>query len=122
MAAFNLTVEDSSPLISYSPAGSWIDTPAGDALAASYSGSSFHTTSTLGATATINFNGTGISIFGGHRPNYGTFSLVVDEQLVTTGTAENTIASTHQLLGTISGLTNGPHTAIYKHQRTAYRC
>ncbi|KAF8813846.1 hypothetical protein BYT27DRAFT_7180614 [Phlegmacium glaucopus] len=113
MASFNLTVEDSSPLITYSPAGSWIDTPADDVLATSYSGGSFHTTTTQGANATINFNGTGMWIFGGQRPNYGTFSFIVDEEFVTTGTAESTVPSTQQLLCAVSGLTNGPHTAVF---------
>jgi len=116
MASFNLTVEDSSPLITYSPAGSWIDTPTNDPFAVFYSGGSLHTTTTQGATATINFNGTGISIFGGHRPNYGTFSLIVDGQLVTNGSAESTVPSTvatRQLLGTVSGLINGPHNAVF---------
>ena len=57
--------------------------------------------------------GTGISIFGGNRPNYGTFSLAVDGQLVVTGTARSTVLSTRQLLGTVSGLINGPHTAVF---------
>ncbi|KAF8801427.1 hypothetical protein BYT27DRAFT_7341929 [Phlegmacium glaucopus] len=113
MAPFKLAVEDSSPLITYSPAGSWIDTPAGDVLATSYSGGSFHTTTTQGANATINFNGTGISIFGGQRPNYGTFSFTVDGRLVTSGTAESTVPSTRQLLCSVFGLINGPHTAVF---------
>ncbi|KAF8160756.1 hypothetical protein B0H34DRAFT_697962 [Crassisporium funariophilum] len=112
MASFNVTVEDSSPMISYSPAGSWIDTPADDTLAASYSGGTFHTTAAQGATATIAFNGTGLSIFGGHRSNYGTYSIAVDGQTITSGSAESADSSVQQLLGTVSGLPDGPHTAV----------
>lgn len=57
--------------------------------------------------------GTGISIFGGNRPNYGTFSLVVDGQLLVVGTAKSTVPSAPELLGTVSGLSNGPHTAVF---------
>ncbi|KAE9411216.1 hypothetical protein BT96DRAFT_982989 [Gymnopus androsaceus JB14] len=100
MASFNLTVEDSSPLISYLPAGAW-----------SYSGSSYHITSTQGATATIAFNGTGLTIFGGHRTNYGTYQISVDGKVVASESSagQNTVL---QVMGTASGLSNGQHTAI----------
>ncbi|KAF9478820.1 hypothetical protein BDN70DRAFT_879533 [Pholiota conissans] len=109
---FNITVEDSSPLITYFPAGSWIDTPTNDQLASSYSGSSYHTTNAQGATATIAFNGTGVWIFGGHRPNYGTYSIMVDGQTVVSGSSQANNASGNQLLGSASGLPYGFHTAI----------
>jgi len=112
MASFNLTVEDSSPLISYSPAGSWNDTPSGDPLASSYSGGSYHTTSTNGATATITFTGTAFSVYGGRRPNYGTYSVTVDGRPITSSTAQSNDASARQLLATAVGLPYGPHTAV----------
>lgn len=79
-ACFLPTAEDSTPLISYGPAGAWTDTPNGDtfaqvvpsqndvrmswlakwilvAMIQSYSSQSWHTTATQGATATISFNG-----------------------------------------------------------------
>ncbi|GLB37654.1 hypothetical protein LshimejAT787_0407050 [Lyophyllum shimeji] len=112
MASFDLKVEDSSPLISYEPSSAWIDTPS-DALAASYSGRSLHTTSVQGATATMQFNGTGISIFGGRRSNYGTFTISVDGQTITTGDASSAQDSANQLLGSASGLVDGPHTAVF---------
>ncbi|KAF5380463.1 hypothetical protein D9615_004624 [Tricholomella constricta] len=112
MAFFDLKVEDSSPLISYAPDGVWTDTPSTDALVASYSGRSLHTTSAQGATATINFNGTGISVFGGRRSNYGTFTISVDGQTIASGSANSAQDSVNQLLGSASGLVNGPHTAV----------
>ncbi|KAF8070671.1 hypothetical protein FPV67DRAFT_1035931 [Lyophyllum atratum] len=112
MASFDLKVEDSSPLISYAPDGAWTDTPSTDALVASYSGRSLHTTSAQGATATINFNGTGISIFGGRRSNYGTFTISVDGQTITTGDAKSAQDTANQLLGSASSLIDGPHTAV----------
>ncbi|KAF8197847.1 hypothetical protein BJ912DRAFT_1076102 [Pholiota molesta] len=114
MAAFqfNMTVEDSSPLITYSPAGSWIDTPTNDPLASTYSGASYHTTDAQGAIATIAFNGTGLSIFGGRRPNYGTYSITVDGQVITSGSSQANVASGNQLLGSASGLVYGSHTVV----------
>ncbi|KIK67160.1 hypothetical protein GYMLUDRAFT_81752 [Collybiopsis luxurians FD-317 M1] len=111
MASFNLTVEDSSPLISYSPPGAWSDSSSNDTLISSYSGSSYHTTSTQGAAANISFNGTGITIFGGHRQNYGTYQISVDGQNVATESSAGQDAF-QQVLGTASGLNDGPHTAV----------
>lgn len=111
MASFNLTVEDSSPLISYSPAGAWVDSPSNDTLISSYSGSSYHITSTQGATATIAFNGTGLTIFGGHRTNYGTYQISVDGKVIASESSagQNTVL---QVMGMASGLSNGQHTAV----------
>jgi hypothetical protein len=113
MASFNLTVEDSSPLITYAPGGSWIDTPSNDPLAPSYSGGSYHISSTQGATATINFNGTGLSIFGAHRSNYGTYSISIDGQEIETATAQANNNATRQVLGSTSGLSYSSHTAVF---------
>ncbi|KAH7874559.1 uncharacterized protein C8R40DRAFT_1106945 [Lentinula edodes] len=112
MASFNLTVEDSSPLISYSPAGAWSDSPANDTLLSSYSGSSYHITSTQGATATITFTGIGITIFGGHRQNYGTYQISVDGQTVVASESSAGQDVFQQVLGTVSGLSNEKHTAV----------
>ncbi|PPQ87445.1 hypothetical protein CVT25_008181 [Psilocybe cyanescens] len=112
MASFNMTVEDSSPLITYAPAASWTDTPSNDPLASSYSGGSYHTSAVQGATATISFTGTGLAIFGGHRSNYGTYSISVDGQTISSGNAQSSDSSTQQLLGSASGLPYGSHTAV----------
>ncbi|KAJ3891065.1 hypothetical protein GG344DRAFT_25896, partial [Lentinula edodes] len=104
--------EDSSPLISYSPAGAWSDSPANDTLLSSYSGSSYHITSTQGATATITFTGIGITIFGGHRQNYGTYQISVDGQTVVASESSAGQDVFQQVLGTVSGLSNEKHTAV----------
>lgn len=112
MASFNLTVEDSSPLIAYSPAGSWVDSPIDDPIATTYSGGSYHVSTAPGATATITFTGTGLSIFGGHRSNYGTYSISLDGQTISSGSSQSNDLSTRQLLGSASGLPYGSHTAV----------
>lgn len=112
MASLNLTVEDGSPLIFYNPVGAWIDSPNDDSSLPNYSGASLHTTSTEGATATISFHGTGLSIYGGHRPSYGTYTVSLDGQRLSKGNASDIQASTRRLLATASGLSNGNHTAV----------
>lgn len=96
----------------------------------SYSGQSLHTSFAQGATATINFNGeqiysrlackttesakgTGIWLFGGRRPIYGTYTIAVDGLTTTNGTAASADPVFNQLLGGASGLENGPHTLVF---------
>jgi len=110
--AMNLTIDDSSPLILYGPSGAWQDASSNDTAGLSYFGNSLHSTTAPGATATINFNGTGISIYGGHRPEYGTYTLSVDGTTVASGTATGVGIEVQQVLGSASGLANGPHTAV----------
>ncbi|TFK44346.1 hypothetical protein BDQ12DRAFT_672823 [Crucibulum laeve] len=113
MASFSISVEDSSPIIAYAPAGAWTDTPiANDPLVASYSGKTFHTTSTQGATATLNFNGTGVTIIGAQRPNYGTPTLLVDGKEVSKCISSGPTAVAQQTLCSATGLPYGPHTAV----------
>lgn len=112
MAAFNVSADDSSPLISYSPAGAWTDSPVNDQNAQSYSQKTWHTVSSQGASATVQFNGTGVWFFGATRPDYGTYNISVDGQSVS-GNAQAQTASFQQLLGGQSSLANGPHTAVF---------
>ena len=107
------SVDDSSPLLTYT--GPWLDTPANDTLAANYTDGSLRTTSTPGAKVTLQFNGTGVWFFGGHRPNYGSYVLLVDGSTVGTGSARSATPSIPQanqpLIGS-ANLSMGPHTAV----------
>jgi len=87
-------------------------------------------TSTNGATASIAFNGayspsprqkkktdlvykgTAFSIFGGHRSNYGAYTVTLDGVLITSGTSQRDNPSVRQLLGTASRLPYGLHTVV----------
>ncbi|TFY60552.1 hypothetical protein EVJ58_g5079 [Rhodofomes roseus] len=110
MAAFNVTLDDSSPLITYSPSNAWTDTPANDTTASLYFDSSLHTTSTKGATASFAFNGTGVWLYGGLRSNYGSYQLSVDGSKVASGSAKSTTTQLKRILGGTSGLRMGEHT------------
>ncbi|KAH9176352.1 hypothetical protein EDB89DRAFT_1846422, partial [Lactarius sanguifluus] len=102
--------DDSSPLISYSPAGAWTDSPVNDQNAQVRK--TWHTVSSQGASATVQFNGTGVWFFGAKMPGYGTYNISVDGQSVS-GNAQAQTASFQQLLGGQSSLANGPHTAVF---------
>ncbi|TFK54509.1 hypothetical protein OE88DRAFT_1733160 [Heliocybe sulcata] len=112
MASFNVSLEDSSPLISYAPVGAWTDSPENDPLVQSYSASSFHTTSVPSATATITFNGTGIWVFGAQRPDYGSYTLAIDGQTTSNGDANAQTPTFRQALAGASNLPMGTHTAV----------
>jgi len=105
--AFNVSVQDSSPLISYSPAGAWQDTST-----SSHSGSSFHLTSTQGASLSFSFNGTGIWLYGGRRPTYGSYTLSIDGQSVLTESARSSSIESQQILGGITSLPMGLHEVV----------
>ena len=107
---FLFTVDDSSPLISYT--GSWLDTPANDPLVANYTGASFHTTNAAASIATLKFNGTGVWFYGAHRPEYGNYSITVDGQTVANGTTSSSTPVFDQLLGASLNLSMGEHTAV----------
>ncbi|KAL1680337.1 hypothetical protein EV122DRAFT_262346 [Schizophyllum commune] len=107
-STLSLSVEDSSPLISYNPEGAWKD---GDESAAEpYSGQSFHYTAYKNASAAVTFNGTGISIYGANGPDYGPYTIYVDNVLVGAGNGKAYSTQTKALLGTVSDLDQGEHT------------
>ncbi|KAH8828268.1 hypothetical protein DL96DRAFT_1602491 [Flagelloscypha sp. PMI_526] len=118
MAELKLAVEDSSSLIHYDPAGAWTN-PSDDPLSQSYSGQSFHSSSVQGATATIKFNGTGINIFAANRPNYGSFQLKVDGNVISQGQAASSQPEFNKLIASSTGLSNGPHEAILENTSQA---
>lgn len=103
-------VHNSSPLISYTSA--WVDTPIGDIYAANYSGAAFHTTNSSGASVMFKFNGTGVWLYGAHRPGYGNYSVFVDGAQVFNGSAASPNPVFDQFLGGSANLTMGEHTAV----------
>ncbi|KAF9462287.1 hypothetical protein BDZ94DRAFT_1309760 [Collybia nuda] len=80
MPSLTVTIEDNSPIISYSTgwrAGHSSD----DKLANMYSQSSFTVTNVAGASASFSFNGTMIEIYGAKRGNHGLFQVKLDDVL-----------------------------------------
>ncbi|KAF9050294.1 hypothetical protein BJ165DRAFT_1402045 [Panaeolus papilionaceus] len=76
------TIEDTSPLIVYSGEGGYNDWKAGtskdDSALDRYSQSSYTVTSTVNASASFFFYGTGVQIFGSKRPTHGDYQITVD--------------------------------------------
>ncbi|KAF9452734.1 hypothetical protein P691DRAFT_756120 [Macrolepiota fuliginosa MF-IS2] len=111
MATKTILVEDCSPMIEYAPPEAWQDTLANDTLATSYSGGSYHVTSTQGASATFQFRGTGFAITGGRRPGYGPFSVTLDgQQLYNGNPLSDSLVKNN--LASVSGLSNDNHTVV----------
>jgi len=107
LTAFNISLEDSSPLIHYDPVSAWTDSPQN---ASSYSGSSFHSTTAHGASLSFSFNGTGVWLYGAHQPNYGAYNVSVDGKVVAQHDASSSSAAFQQVLGAVSDLEMGSHT------------
>ncbi|KAL4254248.1 hypothetical protein ABKN59_002884 [Abortiporus biennis] len=101
-AAFNVSLDDSSPLISYSPLGAWIDTPNGQGQG--YFDKSLHTTTHQGATASFNFSGTGFWIYGGLSPDYGRYTVTLDGSPVANLSAFASTLTPQKLLYGTGGL------------------
>ncbi|KAJ3984208.1 hypothetical protein F5890DRAFT_67497 [Lentinula detonsa] len=80
MFLLNTTIDDSSPLISYEPVGEWnsYGTVSSEVNITGYYKNSYTSTWTQNAFATLQFNGSSISIYGGRRKTYGNFTVTLD--------------------------------------------
>ncbi|OSC97450.1 hypothetical protein PYCCODRAFT_1138206 [Trametes coccinea BRFM310] len=107
MAASNVTVDDSSSLIAYDPPDAWQGLSGSAAQA--YANATMHGTAVSGASARFAFNGTGVWFYGAKKPEYGSFIMLVDDEV--SGYANASAASPEfgQLLGGVSGLQDGQH-------------
>ncbi|KAL1734883.1 hypothetical protein EV714DRAFT_280895 [Schizophyllum commune] len=76
--ALTMTIEDTSPIISYSPEWSPGDSSQDDS-ASEYSSGTFMATNSMGATMSFTFNGSAIAIYGSKRFNHGRYqNQIVD--------------------------------------------
>ncbi|KAL5520233.1 hypothetical protein ACEPAG_9446 [Sanghuangporus baumii] len=110
MPIYNITLQDFSPLIVYN--GEWQVYGNEDEeempIVANYSGSSFTTTNSSGASFSLSFWGTGIYLEGAKRPSYGSFNVTLDGQTSIVGASGNRdIFQT--VLYAVSGLTYVQH-------------
>ncbi|KAF9462269.1 hypothetical protein BDZ94DRAFT_1166160 [Collybia nuda] len=119
MPSLTTTIEDTSPLISYSP--EWTAGSSADNEASRYSQSSFTLTSTSGAVASFAFNGTGVQIFGAKRGNHGSFQVKVDDTLFPSisGNAADPGLYQQQLFSTTT-LNQGLHVVTLTNQEKAF--
>ncbi|TFK20941.1 hypothetical protein FA15DRAFT_101951 [Coprinopsis marcescibilis] len=79
MPNVTLSIEDSSPLISYSP--EWVPGSEDDPLIDEYSGGNYMVTNSSGAAAFFVFRGFDVQIFGARRPNYGSYQTTMNTEV-----------------------------------------
>ncbi|KIM23247.1 hypothetical protein M408DRAFT_332448 [Serendipita vermifera MAFF 305830] len=111
--SYNFTIDDSSPMIKYEPAGAWTDKVANDPNLKNFYESSYHYTTTKGAFAALTFTGTGITVLGSRSLYHGAFELRIDGQRIR---GLNSFASApvyRGYLGSVRGLTFGKHTVQF---------
>ncbi|KAL1753119.1 hypothetical protein FB107DRAFT_292636 [Schizophyllum commune] len=77
--ALTMTIEDTSPIISYSPEWSPGDSSQDDS-ASEYSSGTFMATNSMGATMSFTFNGSAIGIYGSKRFNHGRYQNQIVER------------------------------------------
>ncbi|KAI0091112.1 hypothetical protein BDY19DRAFT_683874 [Irpex rosettiformis] len=83
MPVFNLSIDDTSPLIHYEPLDEWHDSSLNDPSVGSYLNHSFHATESQNANATISFNGSAVYVFGAFGPNHDAYTVTLDRQSTT---------------------------------------
>ncbi|KAJ6609889.1 hypothetical protein B0H10DRAFT_2062966 [Mycena sp. CBHHK59/15] len=119
MPQFNTTIEDFSPLISYS--SEWTAGRSADSLADLYSDSSFTLTQSDGASASFVYNGTGITIFGAKRGNHGFYQVSVDGNVFPPATGKASDPGQFQVpLFSNTNLPQGLHTVTITNQGTTF--
>ncbi|KAG8908420.1 hypothetical protein FRB99_006625 [Tulasnella sp. 403] len=108
MGRRNITIEESSPLIVYSPPGAWVE---GTYYEQQYSNGAFRSTSTYNATASFQFNGTGVWVYGGRKNNHGDYRASIDGVSTSlTGFVNATIDVNSSPLFSAPNLSPGTHT------------
>ncbi|TBU24519.1 hypothetical protein BD311DRAFT_799404 [Dichomitus squalens] len=111
MAASNVTIDDSSPLILYDPASAWSHQAGSDNAQGFVNGT--HSSSDVeGATAKFSFTGTGFWVYGTKKANYGQYLLMLDNDVQLFGNATASPVEFGQVLGGTAGLSDGLHTVV----------
>ncbi|KAJ7725850.1 hypothetical protein DFH07DRAFT_853604 [Mycena maculata] len=119
MPQYNTTIEDFSPIITYS--SDWRAGTSADSLYDLYSDSSFTLTQVGGGTATFIYNGTGFTIFGSKRGNHGLYQVTVDGNSFPPDNGEVADPGQFQVpLFTSPPLAQGLHTVTLTNQGTTF--
>ncbi|KAF9462292.1 hypothetical protein BDZ94DRAFT_1166190 [Collybia nuda] len=120
MPSLNITIEDTSPVISYST-GWRAGHSSGDQSANRYSQSSFTVTNVQGATASFSFNGTSVGIFGAKRGNHGAYQVKLDSTLYPPNSGKANDPGIFQTpLFSAAGLSQGFHTVTLTNQEGSF--
>ncbi|KIP10533.1 hypothetical protein PHLGIDRAFT_232823 [Phlebiopsis gigantea 11061_1 CR5-6] len=119
MPVFNLTIDDTCPLIQYTLW--WSDSSNTDSFISDYVNSTFHATDIQSATASLTFNGSAVYIYGAKRPNHDVYAVTLDQTTVTANgnSGDGSVNLFNQLLFSQTGLDESQaHTVTLKNQYT----
>ncbi|KAI0091119.1 hypothetical protein BDY19DRAFT_933898 [Irpex rosettiformis] len=115
MPIFNLTIDDTSPLIRYDT--TWSDSSHADDYWSAYSNGTFHATDQYGATATLTFNGSAIYLYGAFRPNHDTYWVTLDGNVtVGNGNPNSTMNLFQHLMYSATNLPDGEHHLVLQNK------
>ncbi|KAJ7470798.1 hypothetical protein FB451DRAFT_1368038 [Mycena latifolia] len=115
MPKINHTIDNVSPLITYS--SNWREGGSDDSLISNYSNGTFTLSDTQGSYATFTFNGTAIWVYGAKRPNHGTYSVALDNNItVNDGFSSDSIIQTPLFMAT--NLADTTHSMTITNQET----
>ena len=103
------TVDDSSPLVLFEPAGAWQH-----ADGQGYTNGTYSSSAVSGATAKFSFSGTAFWVYGAKKAGYGQYILTLDDEvaLYADATASASQDELGQVLGGKAGLSDGQHTVV----------
>ncbi|EJD42535.1 hypothetical protein AURDEDRAFT_185960 [Auricularia subglabra TFB-10046 SS5] len=110
----SIRIDNVSPLIQYD--GDWrTGSVTADPYHNEYSdGGTFTVTQSNAASATINFNGTGISVYGAKRSNHNFYNVSLDRITTRLDGQSKDSETFRQTLFSATSLTNGPHTLVIR--------
>ncbi|KAF9568210.1 hypothetical protein CPC08DRAFT_655083 [Agrocybe pediades] len=116
MPTFNITLENTSPMIHYSK--NWRSGTSGDTSADLYSESSFTLCQAEGDSLLFEYYGTAVTVFGAHRGNHGTYQVTLDNGPAFTGNGSGSDAFMQNLYTGNGPL--GPHTVSIMNQENTF--
>ncbi|KAG9111446.1 hypothetical protein FRC07_008056 [Ceratobasidium sp. 392] len=111
MPSKNVTIDDTSALIQYTPVGNniWKDSPTSDQSLGSYYDGTYHSTITYGASASFQFDGTAVYLYAAKRYQHGPYAILLDGRPVYNGTFQSNNSIYKELMYSATGLTPGQH-------------
>ncbi|KAF7327082.1 hypothetical protein MKEN_00284000 [Mycena kentingensis (nom. inval.)] len=114
----NITIDDFDSLLTYADQAAWT-TPDPSKNNYSATGSewlmgTYHTTSVVNASVSLNFTGPALYIYGASGPDYGSVEVLLDGESTTTSAYVASNASAPFILYSTSALAYAPHTVTLR--------
>ncbi|KAG8702615.1 hypothetical protein FRC09_004649, partial [Ceratobasidium sp. 395] len=111
MPTTNVTIDDVSALIQYTPVGGniWKDSPTSDQSLGNYFDGTYHSVQMYGASASFQFDGTAVYLYAAKRFQHGPYAILLDGQQVYNATFQSNDSIYKQLMYSATNLTPGWH-------------